>query len=60
MIAAIGRHDEIVTAIERQFGGLMDVVSDSASYDKPGTLPPGVIQDVQRLEIPFTGFVAAD
>jgi len=37
-------------------GGLMDLVSDSASYDMPGTLPPDVIQDIQRLDTPFRGF----
>ena len=56
LFAAIGRHDEIVAEIERQFGGLMDVVSDSASYDMPGTLPPDVIQDIQTLETPFKAF----
>ena len=56
LFTAIGRHDEIVAAIDQQFGGLMDVVSDSASYDKPGTLPPDVIQDIQRLDTPFRQF----
>jgi probable F420-dependent oxidoreductase len=58
LFAAIGRHDQIVAEIENQFGGLMDVVSDSASYDMPGTLPPDVIRDIQRIESPFTGFAA--
>ena len=58
LFTAIGRHDEIVTAIEEQFGGLMDLVSDSASYDKPGNLPPDVIQDIQRLDMPFRQFAS--
>jgi probable F420-dependent oxidoreductase len=56
LFAAIGRHDEIVGEIEQHFGGLIDVVADSASYDTPGQLPPEVIQDIQRIEVPFTGF----
>ena len=56
LFAAIGRHDEIAAQIDKQFGGLMDLVSDSASYDMPGTLPPDVIQDIQRLDTPFRGF----
>ncbi|MEH6593550.1 MAG: LLM class flavin-dependent oxidoreductase, partial [Halioglobus sp.] len=56
LFAAIGRHDQIVSEIETQFGGLMDVVSDSASYDMPGSLPAGVIQDIQAITTPFRGF----
>ena len=56
LFAAVGRHDQIVSEIQQQFGGLMDVVSDSASYDVPGELPPDVIQDIQKLETPFKSF----
>jgi alkanesulfonate monooxygenase SsuD/methylene tetrahydromethanopterin reductase-like flavin-dependent oxidoreductase (luciferase family) len=56
LFSAAGRHDQIVGEIERQFGGLMDLVSDSASYDMPGGLPPDVIQDIKRIETPFKGF----
>jgi probable F420-dependent oxidoreductase len=56
LFTAIGRHDVLTAEIDRQFGGLMDVVSDSASYDRPGRLPPDVIQDIQRLETPFKKF----
>jgi hypothetical protein len=56
LFAAVGRHDQIVTAIARQFGGLMDVAVDSASYDMPGTLSPGVIQDIQKIDTQFEGF----
>lgn len=54
--AAIGRYDEIVVEIEKQFGGLVDSLSDSASYDMPGKLPAGLIQDIQKIATPFTGF----
>lgn len=56
LFAAIGRHDQIVAEINKQYGGLMDVVSDSTSYDMPGQLPPDVIQDIRGIETPFKGF----
>lgn len=56
LFAAIGRHDQIVAEIESQFGGLVDSVMDSASYDMPGNLPPDVIQDIQALPTRFSGF----
>lgn len=56
LFAAIGRHDQLVNEIEKQFGGLMDVVADSASYDMPGRLPADVIQDIQTIKTPFNGF----
>lgn len=56
LFAAIGRHDEIVKEIQQHFGGLVDSVADSASYDTPGYLPPDVIQDIQAIKTPFTGF----
>ena len=42
--------------IQKQFGGPMELVSDSASYDVPGMLPPDVILEIQQLETPFTSF----
>ncbi len=59
LFAAVGRHDEIVSAIAGHFGGFTDIVSDSASYDRPGALPPDVIQDIQRIKTPFQGFASA-
>jgi probable F420-dependent oxidoreductase len=56
LFAAIGRHDQIVAEIESQFGGLVDSLMDSASYDMPGNLPPDVIQDIQALPTRFNGF----
>lgn len=35
------------------FGGLIDAVSDSASYETPSDLPP---QDIQGLAVFFEGF----
>jgi probable F420-dependent oxidoreductase len=58
LFAAIGRHDQIAAEVEKQFGGLMDAVADSASYDMPGTMPADAIQDIQRIATPFRGFSA--
>ena len=60
LFAAIGSHDQIAAEVRKQFGGLMDAVSDSASYDMPGSLPPDAIQDIQRIETPFEGFQSAN
>lgn len=56
LFCAIGRHDEIVDKIQLRFGGLVDSVADSASYDTPGALPADVIQAIQHIETPFAGF----
>jgi hypothetical protein len=49
LFAAVGRHDQIVTAIEARFGGLVDSVSASANSSKPADLPPGLIHDIARI-----------
>jgi probable F420-dependent oxidoreductase len=56
LFAAIGRHDQIVAEIEQHFGGQIDAVADSASYDTPGQLPADIIQDIQRIKVPFKEF----
>ncbi len=56
LFCAVGRHDEIVAQVEAQFGGVVDSVADSASYDMPGGLTPEVIADIQAIGTPFTGF----
>jgi probable F420-dependent oxidoreductase len=56
LFCAIGRHDEIEGKIAQRFGGLVDSVADSASYDTPGALPADVIQAIQHIETPFAGF----
>ncbi len=56
LFAAIGKHDVIADEIASQFGGNMDAVSDSASYDMPGTLTPAVIRDIQNIPTPFKNF----
>jgi len=49
LFAAVGRHDQIVKAIEVHFGGLIDSISASANAAKPSQLPPGLIQDIARI-----------
>lgn len=56
LFAAIGRHDEVVAEIQRQFGGLSDAIADSTSYDMPGSLPADLIQEIQALPTPWAGF----
>ena len=59
LFAAVGRHDQIATAIEARFGGLTDAISDSAATAEAG-MPPDLIQDIQRIATPFDGFAAID
>ena len=56
LFCAIGRHDQIAAEVARQFGGLADAVSDSASYDMPGELPGDVITAIQAIDTAFAGF----
>ncbi|MDP6871947.1 MAG: TIGR03617 family F420-dependent LLM class oxidoreductase [Alphaproteobacteria bacterium] len=58
LFTAVGRHDEITGAIEARFGGISDSVSDSASSELRGGLPPDVIQDIQRIPTKFKGFAS--
>ena len=56
LFSAVGRHDEIAGAIEKRFGGISDSISDSASSELRGGMPPDVIQDIQRIPSNFKGF----
>ena len=56
LFAAVGRHDEIVSAVEARFGGVSDSVAASASSEISGSLPRGVIQDLKGLGCRFAGF----
>lgn len=52
--AAVGRHDQIVKAIEARFGGLVDTLP--ITPEAAATLPPGLIQDIKRLPRAFEGY----
>jgi len=58
LFSAVGRHDEIAGAIEKRFGGISDSISDSASSELRGGMPPDVIQDIQRIPSNFKGFAS--
>lgn len=56
LFAAIGTHDQIASAIERRFGGLVDTVNASVSTDRPSDLPPEAIAEIHSVPSPFRGF----
>ncbi len=56
LFAAVGRHDELKTAMEARFGGLVDTVSAGTPVDDPGGLPADLIQEIQSIQTPFKGF----
>lgn len=53
---AIGRHDQIASAIDKRFGGLIDTVHASASSEQPSDMPAEVIAQIQALPAAFKGF----
>jgi probable F420-dependent oxidoreductase len=53
LFAAIGRHDQIVGAIEQRFGGLVD--SLTLRGDGVGEVPPGLVQDIRRIPHLYRG-----
>ena len=56
LFAAVGRYDELASAVEARFGGIADTISDSASSEIEGGLPPDLMDDLRRIETPFRGF----
>jgi probable F420-dependent oxidoreductase len=58
LFAAVGTHRDITGAIATRFAG-SDAVSASATAEQGSDLPPDVIQDIQRLATPFTGYATA-
>ncbi|WP_420446027.1 TIGR03617 family F420-dependent LLM class oxidoreductase [Candidatus Poriferisodalis sp.] len=49
LFAAVGRHDEIASAIADHFDGLVDEVNANVAADIGADLPPDVIQDIQAV-----------
>jgi probable F420-dependent oxidoreductase len=47
--AAVGRHDQIVKAVEQRFGGLVDSISSRANDSQQSDLPPDLLQDLARI-----------
>ena len=53
LFAAVGRHDEIVGAIGRRFGGLADALT--LRGDGVGEVPPDLVQDIRRVPHQYRG-----
>ena len=58
--AAVGRHDEIAGCIEERFGGISDAIFASTATAIQPNLPPGLIQDIQKIPTQFQGFRELD
>ena len=56
LFAAVGRHDQLVNAMQARFGGLVDTVSAGTPVDDPDGLPFDLIADIKAIETPFKGF----
>ncbi len=56
LFAAVGRHDELVGAVEARFGGLVDAISPGTPVDEAGGLPPELLQDLRAIPSPFEQF----
>jgi probable F420-dependent oxidoreductase len=54
LFAAVGRYDQIVSAIEERFGGLVDALT--LRGDGVGEVPPDLVADIRRLPHAFVGF----
>ncbi len=55
LFAAVGRHDQLVGAIEERFGGLVDTLS--LRGDGTGDVPPDLVQDIRRVPHRYRGQV---
>jgi len=53
LFAAVGRHDQIVGAIEARFGGLVDALT--LRGDGVGEVPPDLVQDIRRVPHHYRG-----
>ena len=56
LFAAVGRHDQLVGAVEERFGGLVDAISPGTPVDEPGGLPPDLLQELRAIPSPFERF----
>jgi hypothetical protein len=57
LFVAAGRHDEIAGIIKQRFSASSDTIYASANSAQAADLPPDLIQDINRIETPFTGYV---
>src|SRR5438874_5716317 len=56
LFAAVGRHDQIVKAIDDRFGGLVDALT--LGREGTGPVPPDLVQDIRRVPDPYRGLPA--
>jgi hypothetical protein len=52
----MGRYDEITDAVRERFGGAVDMLYASLSADNIPDIPRDVLQDIQAIDVAFTGF----
>jgi len=56
LFAAVGRHDQIVGAIEHRFGGLVDALTLLGDgVGDASEVPPDLVQDISRVPHQFRG-----
>ncbi|HLY44392.1 MAG TPA: TIGR03617 family F420-dependent LLM class oxidoreductase [Stellaceae bacterium] len=53
LFAAVGRHDQIVGAIEQRFGGLVDALT--LRGDGVGEVPPDLVEEIRRIPHQYRG-----
>src|SRR5438045_6217732 len=53
LFAAVGRHDQLVGAIEARFAGLADALT--LRGDGVGEVPPDLVQDIRRVPHQYRG-----
>ena len=58
LFAAVGRHDQIVAALEARYAGLVDTIQTGAGDGSALGLPADLIQDIKRLPQQFAGYPA--
>lgn len=56
LFATVGTHDELPKKLEERYGGLADTLSLFIPTDTPPGPLGEVLQDVQRIPIPFKGY----
>ena len=56
LFAAVGRHDQIVGAIEQRFGGLVDSLTlRGDGVGDASEVPSDLVQDIRRIPHPYRG-----
>jgi probable F420-dependent oxidoreductase len=59
LFAAVGTHRDLASAIADRFGGAADTIALSGGYGMRQEIPPGLIQDIQRIPTSFKAFASA-